>query len=119
MTQLATDQDRRDNWLRENGIESDLFPAATFTAVSATGLPASITDGESVSFQLNGDLTVRDVTKTVTFEVTASISGDTLEGTAKLDLNMTDFGIDPPSFANTLTVADPFTIEVVLKAQEG
>lgn len=119
MRGLATDQDRRDKWLRENAIESDVFPAATFTAVSATGLPAAITDGESVSFQLNGDLTVRDATKNVTFDVTASISGDTLAGTATLALNITDFGIDPPSFANTLTVADPFTIEIVLQAQEG
>jgi polyisoprenoid-binding protein YceI len=119
MRGLATDQDRRDKWLRENAIESDVFPVTTFTAVSATGLPASITDGEPVSFQLNGDLTVRDVTKNVTFDVTASISGDTLEGTATLSLNMTDFGIDPPSFANTLTVADPFTIEVTLTAREG
>lgn len=119
MTGLATDQDRRDNWLRENAIESDVFPVTTFTAVSATGLPASITDGESVSFQLNGDLTVRDVTKNVTFDVTASLTGDALQGTATLALSMSDFGIDPPSFANTLTVADPFTIEVTLTAREG
>jgi polyisoprenoid-binding protein YceI len=119
MTSLATDQDRRDKWLRDNAIESNLFPQTTFTATSASGLPDSITDGEEVSFQLTGDLTVRDVTKNVTFDVTAVLTGDTIQGTATLPLNMTDFGITPPDFANTLTVADAFTIEVELTAREG
>ncbi len=119
MAGLKTDQNRRDEWLREHAIESDFFPEAVFTAVSATGLPETITEGETVAFQLNGDLTVRDVTKNVTFEVTAVLTGDTLQGTATLPLNMTDFGIDPPSFANTLTVADAFTIEVTLTAREN
>jgi polyisoprenoid-binding protein YceI len=119
MTGLATDQDRRDGWLGDNAIESNVFPQATFVATSATGLPDSINEGEEISFQLNGDLTVRDVTLSVTFDVTAVLTADTIQGTATLPLNMTDFGINPPSFANTLTVADPFTIEVELVARAG
>lgn len=119
MTGLQTDQSQRDNWLEDNAIQTNAFPESTFTATSATGLPETIQDGQEVSFQLNGDLTVRDVTKNVTFDVTAVISGNTLQGTAKLDLNMTDFGITPPDFINTLTVNDPFTIEVQLTAQSG
>ncbi len=119
MTGLATDQSRRDEWLGENAIETLLFPQATFVATSASGLPDSITEGEEISFQLIGDLTVRDVTNSVTFEVTAVLTNDTIQGTATLPLNMTDFGISPPDFANTLTVADAFTIEVVLTAREG
>ena len=119
MAGLKTDQDRRDNWLKDNAIETSRFPAATFTATSVTGLPESITEGEEISFQLVGDLTVRDVTKSVTFEVTAVLTGDTLKGTAVLPLKISDFGIAPPDFANTLKVADEFRIEVVLTAREG
>ena len=118
MTGLATDQNRRDKWLTENAITTGVFPQATFVATSASGLPASINDGESVNFQLTGDLTVRDVTNSVTFEVTAVLSNNTIEGTATLPLKMTDFGITPPDFANTLTVADDFRIEVTLTARE-
>jgi polyisoprenoid-binding protein YceI len=119
MTGLQTDQDRRDNWLKDNAIETSRFPAATFTATSVTGLPESINEGEEISFELTGDLTVRDVTKSVTFAVTAVLQGDTLEGTAVLPLKISDFGIAPPDFANTLTVADEFRIEVVLTACES
>lgn len=117
MTGLATDQDRRDEWLGDNAIEYNAFPQATFVATSAAGLPENVTEGEEVSFQLTGDLTVRNVTKSVTFDVTAVLTSDTIQGTATLPLNMTDFGISPPSFANTLTVADPFTIQVELVAR--
>lgn len=119
MTGLKTDQDRRDNWLKDNAIETSAFPQTTFTATSVTGLPESINEGEEISFQLVGDLTVRDVTKSVTFAVTAVLTGDTLKGTAVLPLKISDFGIAPPDFANTLKVADDFRIEVVLTAREG
>lgn len=119
MTGLKTDQSQRDNWLEDNAIETNTFPEATFTAASVTSLPESITEGKEISFQLNGDLTVRDVTNNVTFEVTAVLKGDTLTGTAVLPLKLTDFGIAPPDFANTLKVADEFKIEVTLTARES
>lgn len=119
MTGLKTDQDQRDEWLQENAIETDSYPQATFTATSVEGLPANINEGEAINFQLVGDLTVRDVTNSVTFDVTAVLEGDTLQGTAVLPLMLTDFGIAPPDFANTLTVADAFRIEVELVAREG
>lgn len=118
MTGLATDQNRRDEWLIENAITTGLFPQATFVATSASGLPEALTEGEEISFDLTGDLTVRDVTNSVTFQVTAVLSANSIEGTATLPLKLTDFGITPPDFANTLTVADEFTIEVDLTARE-
>ncbi len=119
MNRLATDQDRRDEWLGDNAIEYNLFPQATFVMTSVSGLPESVTEGEEISFQLTGDLTVRDVTRSVTFDITAILTGDTIKGSATLPLKMTDFNIAPPDFANTLTVADDFTIQVDLAAREG
>lgn len=115
---LKTDQSRRDDWLQDNALEKKKFPTATFVATSISGLPASYTPGSEISFDLNGDLTVRDVTKSVTFAVTAVLSGDTLTGKATLPTRMTDFGIEPPNFANTLTVTDEFVIEVEITAKE-
>ena len=116
---FRSDQDRRDNWLGDNAIETSIFPQSTFVMTSVSGLPESIAEGAEVNFQMTGDLTVRDVTNSVTFDVTAVLTGDTIQGTATLPLNMTDFGITPPDFANTLTVANAFTIEVELVARAG
>ena len=116
MTGLATDQDQRDEWLQDNAIATATFAESTFVATGVTGLPASYTTGQEISFQLTGDLTVRDMTRSVTFDVTAVLANDVIVGTAVLPVQLTDFGIDPPDFANTLTVADPFRIEIQLQA---
>lgn len=115
---LKTDQSRRDDWLQDNALEKKKFPTASFVATAVSGLPTTYTPGSEISFDLTGDLTVRDVTKSVTFAVTAVLNGDTLTGQATLPTRMTDYGIEPPNFANTLTVADEFIIEVELTAKE-
>ena len=118
MNTLATDQDRRDDWIRENGPRFNDFPLATFTATAIEGAPAAYNDGDEVSFKMAGDLTVREVTQPATFDVTARLAGDTLTGVATTRLLMSTFGIEPPNFANTLTVADEFGIEVQFTAKE-
>lgn len=115
---LKTDQDRRDSWIRDNALESNRFPVAKFVATSINNAPASYTDGAEVTFQLLGDLTVRDITQPVTFDVTATLTGDTIKGVATTAMKISSFGFDPPNFANTLTVADDFTIRVELTAKE-
>ena len=117
MNTLATDRRNRDNWIRTDGPRFDEFPEATFVATAIEGAPATYTEGEEVSFKLTGDLTVREVTKTVTFDVTAKLVGDTLTGVAHTNALISDFGIDPPSFANTLTVGDELGIRVEFTAR--
>lgn len=109
---LASDQDLRDQWIRDNGPRFNQYPDATFVATAIEGAPAAYDNGQEVSFKLSGDLTVRDVAKPVTFDVNAKLAGDTLSGTATTRVKLTDFGIEPPNFANTLTVEDEFTIQV-------
>lgn len=118
MNTFTTDQRNRDKWIRENGPRFNDYPLATFTATSIEGAPATYTEGEEVSFKLGGDLTIREITQPVIFDVTATLRGDTLTGVATTRLKMSDFGIEPPNFANTLTVADEFGIEVQITAKE-
>jgi polyisoprenoid-binding protein YceI len=118
LSTLSTDQSRRDNWIRENGPKFNQYPLAEFEATGAADTPTSYTEGEEVQFKMLGDLTIREVTQPVTFDVTATLDGDTATGVATADLRMTDFGIEPPNFANTLTVADEFSVEVEFTARE-
>ena len=118
LSTLSTDQSRRDNWIRENGPQFNQYPLAEFVATGASDTPTSYTEGEEVQFKMVGDLTIREVTQPVTFDVTATLDGNTATGVATADLRMTDFGIEPPNFANTLTVADEFSVEVEFTARE-
>jgi len=116
LSTLESDQDRRDKYIRENGPNFSRFPMATFTATSLSGLPESYKEGEEIQFQVSGDLTVHEVTVPTTFDATAKVEGDTLTGVLTTRGLISNFGIVPPDFARTLTVADDFGIQVEFTA---
>ncbi len=117
LSTLESNQRLRDEWIRENGPEFGTYPNATFVAESLEGAPASYTPGEEVTFQMVGQMTIRETTQPTTFEITAKLENDTVTGVATANLTMSDFGITPPDFANTLTVADDFRVEVNFTAR--
>ncbi len=119
LVSLVTGQNDRDNWIRNNALESNRFPVAVFTPSEILNAPADYQEGQEATFQLAGDMTIRDITNRLTFDVTATLSGGTIQGFGEARSKMTDWGFEPPSFAGTLTVEDEFTIRVdfVARAQ--
>ena len=115
---LRTDHVLRDGWIRENALESDRFPLAVFVASEVLEGPATYQEGEETTFQLKGDLTLRGITLSTTWEVAARLDGSTISGTMQTRVRMTELGFDPPNFANTLTVNDEFTILIDFVALE-
>ncbi len=109
---LSSNQDRRDKRIRSNNLESSRFPLAEFTITSLESVPGEYSDGQEVTFKANGDITIREITQPVTFDVTATLAGDTITGMATTPLKMTDFGFDPPNFAGVFRVEDDFTVNV-------
>lgn len=91
-----TEFERREfhNVLNNSVLESDKFPMIKFVSVSVSDARKS---GETLSLTLNGDLTMRDATKRVSFPVTVTISKDQLRATGDAELKQTDFGIKPYS----------------------
>lgn len=118
LNSLTSNQGLRDEWLRDNGPQFATYPTATFVAERLENAPTTYSEGEEVSFQMVGQLTVRDVTQPTTFDVTASLSGGTVTGVAETVILLTDFGIDPPDFANTLTVQNEMQLRVEFTARE-
>jgi polyisoprenoid-binding protein YceI len=116
MNTFTSDRPSRDQWIRQDGPRFDDYPVAAFSATTLETAQQSLRDAESV-FKLAGNQTVREITKPVTFDVTARLNGATLTGIASARLLMSDFGIDPPSFANTFTAVDEFGITVRFAAR--
>jgi polyisoprenoid-binding protein YceI len=116
---FESDEDRRDQAIRENWLESATYPIATFEPTSIEGLPESYTEGEELNFQIVGDLTVREQTQPVTFDTVAVYDGEELRGTATTTIQMTDFGFDPPNIANVLRAENDalLTLEFVARPQ--
>ncbi len=109
---LTNDQSRRDNHIRTNALQSFRFPLAEFIITSLESAPSEIADGQEVTFGANGDITIRNITQQITFNLTATLAGDTITGQATTQLKMTDFGFDPPNFVGVLSVEDEFRVNV-------
>ncbi|MDR5695093.1 MAG: YceI family protein [Armatimonadota bacterium] len=108
---FRTDNSRRDNAIRERWLESARFPIAEFRPTTIQGIPNSYTEGREVSFQVTGELKIRDVTRLTTFSVTVKLEGDRLMGTATGTIRMTDFGFEPPSIFGILRAENEVQIE--------
>ena len=115
---LQTDQALRDAWIRENALQSDRFPLAVFVADRLLQAPDAYREGEVVHFQLEGELELRGTSHATVWDVSASLTGRTIQGSMQTRLRMTSLGFDPPNFANTLTVQDEFTVRIDFVAHE-
>jgi len=114
LTQLKSDDSRRDNRLRTRGIESDRFPEATFTLTSPLEVGSAALSGASVDVILSGDLTIHGATRSVAFAGQARLNGDRIEIVASLTFPFSDFGMTPPDIAGFVQVEDEATLEVLL-----
>ena len=118
ISKLESDSEQRDDQIRARWLESTKFPTATFVAKRLEGLPdAPYSEGAELTFRIIGDLTVRNVTKEVTFDTKGKIIGDLLTGTATTTFNMTDFGFDPPSILGILKAENGVALTLTIEAK--
>jgi len=106
ISQFTSDSSRRDNAIRGRFLESSKYPQATFVTTQIEGLPSAIQDGETYPLKISGDLTIRDVTKAVTFDANVRLDQNRLSGQAGTTLLMSDFGFGPISLAGILKTDD-------------
>ena len=109
---LKTDNDRRDRYVREQTLQTANYPEIIFRPTSAEGLPSPLSEASGeVEFTLSGDLTIRDQTRPVTWDVTAEFGGS-ITGLAVIDINFEQFGMDKPSVAVVVSVGDTIRLEL-------
>ena len=119
LSTLQTDSQMRDNYVRHRALETDTYPDATFVSVSTQGLPTSYNDGQSVHFQLTGNLTMHGKTNKEIFDVQGKVVDKTVTGTATSTIYMTDFGIQPPNLANIAISQNKVLVTINFTAKEA
>ena len=117
LSSLQTDQAMRDNFVRRNVLQTDQYPDAVFVPTQVSGLPATIPQSGSVNFQVTGNLTIRDVTKPVTWDVTGSIANGEATGMATTSFTFEDFNLTQPHVSVVLSVVDKITLTVKVDLQ--
>lgn len=104
---LSTDNNFRNRAIQNEILDTGSFEFITFTPTAINGLPDSVEIGEEVSFTLDGDLTIRDVTSPVSFTIVAKADSENqLSGTASAVISRGDFGLNIPSVPNVANVEE-------------
>lgn len=119
VSSLKSDRNMRDNYVRQNILQTNQYPQVIFVPTQVSGLSSPLPQSGDFSFTLTGDLTVRDVTKPVTWDVTGQIQGGQLTAQASTTFTFEDFNITQPRVPVVLSVEDHITLEANLVMQQA
>lgn len=110
---LTTDNDMRNRAISNRILFTDDYEYITFTPTAITGLPTTINLGESIALQIDGELTVRDVTQPISFTAQVTpVSETRLEGVATATIRYADFDISIPQVPSVTGVEDEVLLEI-------
>lgn len=116
MRTLSTDNQFRNQALRAQILESaqDQYEFANFEPTNLSGLPQeAVSIGDTLSFQVTGNLTIRDVTREVTFDTEVNVTAeDRLEGSASTTIRYPDFNITIPDVPNVSGVEEEVLLSI-------
>ncbi|WP_322487711.1 YceI family protein [Chloroflexus sp.] len=110
---FATDNEFRNRAIKNAILRTNQFELITFTPRVITGLPEKVTIGVPFEVMIEGDLTITDVTRPVTFTVTVTpVSPTEISGIAKTTVLYRDFNLIIPDSPSVDTVADEVRLEL-------
>jgi polyisoprenoid-binding protein YceI len=118
LTTLSSDQGRRDNAIKERGLQTNAFPEGTFRLTEPIELP-DLADGKTFTATAVGDLTLHGVTNTVTIDLEGRSSGGTFTVQGAAPVVFADYGIDAPSVGGFVEVQDTGSFEFLVNFEQA
>jgi polyisoprenoid-binding protein YceI len=115
VSQLKSDEDRRDNKIRTIGLETDKYPQATFTAAGPIDIPQDAVDGKVVTVQAEGDMNLHGVTKKVSIPMQVQRNGNQIQLVGNYEFSWADFGMTAPSVPPFVSVTGNPKLEFTIK----
>ena len=104
---FETDAGLRNRAIRGPILDTETFEFISFVPSSIEGLSGTAAIGDELTFTVSGDLTIRDVTQPVTFDVTATLTSDTaIEGAASTTVERGAFDLVIPSVPSVANVSE-------------
>jgi polyisoprenoid-binding protein YceI len=113
VAEITSDDGRRDGQFRNRIMSTDEFPTATFTLTAPIELGLESAEGAEVETTATGDLTLRGVTNSVTFDVTARQADGKIGVLGNIPIVFADYSIANPSVSG-ISTEDHGLLEFVL-----
>jgi polyisoprenoid-binding protein YceI len=119
LSTLSSDDGRRDNFIKQNTLETRRFPVAEFVPIKVSEeLPLPLPASGEWAFKVTGNLTIRGVEKEVTWDIQARRSEGDLTSIATTKFKFGDFGMERPRVFLVLSIVDEIRLEVELQSVE-
>lgn len=109
---MTSDQTNRDRYIRSVMFPSDRY--ATISIGDLTPLPAGFTEGEEVTAQVEGTLTIKGIETPLTFNVEARDDGDVVFVVGRTTWTWAQLSLPVPSARIVVSLADEVHTEVLL-----
>ena len=109
---LRSDESRRDQFLGREAIETNTYPEIIFEATNVDRLEWPLPTSGETTFIIEGDLTVRDVTRPVVWEATATFNGNSVTGKAETNFTFGEFEMEVPDLFFLISVDDNIRLEL-------
>jgi len=110
---FKTDNDFRNRAINNEILDTGTYEFITFTPTSLDGFPENPQFGETFSFQITGELTIRDISHQVTFEMTVTaVSENQLAGYGSTMVARADYDLKIPSVPSVADVDEDVQLEI-------
>jgi polyisoprenoid-binding protein YceI len=119
MTSLESDQDRRDNFLRRNTLETERHPTLTLIPIALRGLPNPLPAEGEHRFVIVAEMVLKGVTHPTTWDVQATFANGAVLGQASTILTFDRLGLEKPRVRSVLSVADDIRLEYEFRLVPG
>jgi polyisoprenoid-binding protein YceI len=114
VTSIRTNDSRRDSQV-QRALDTSSNPTATFRLTEPLAIDtAAALRGERLSVTAVGDLTIAGTTRSVSFPLTAQLSGSAIDVAGSIDIVFADYGVSVPRSAVVVSVEDHGTLELEL-----
>lgn len=116
---FSTDSERRNGAIQRFVLESnqDAYQYITFEPTALQELPAAVTIGQAFSFTVVGNLTIRDITREETFQVSVTPNSETeLVGLGSATIIRDNYGLTIPSVPSVANVSEEVLLEIQFRA---
>jgi polyisoprenoid-binding protein YceI len=118
MTSITTNDSRRNDRV-QRALDTATYPTATFVLTSPIELGEAAANGEAVSVEATGELTIHGVTTTVTIPLQAQLVDGTVVLVGSMPITFADYGVSVPDAPIVLSASDTGTLELQLFLQQA
>jgi polyisoprenoid-binding protein YceI len=111
VTTLKSDKERRDGYLQRRTLETAQYPTVTLVPTALRGLPWPLPSSGTFAFEMEADLTIKAVTRTVRWQVEAVAADGAFSGRMSTSFPFEAFELTQPRVSVVLSVENEIRLE--------